>query len=265
MKTVIAIIAAITLTALAAAGQTFRFPVIPQEIRTPEARATWLTLHFWDHFDFTADPQLDSAAVTEQAFVDFISLLPMSTDRGKAMDSFIRKAAGNEKMFIRLMELADKYLYEPASPVHDDGMYMELLEKAARKAPKSERKRLRWQMEKLKMNAVGKRAQDFEYMDGTTKKTLRRTEGEYILVFFHDPYCRDCRRMKNELDASEAIRSMTENGRMKIIAVSIEDEDNLLYYSGLYDLRTFPALYLLDAKKRVLLKNASVAEVENLL
>ncbi len=277
MKKVATILIAMTLTALTAAAhpnaaqtrptrpaaQPHPFPEIPTTLKTPQERATWLTLHFWDGFDFGADHRQGSAA--EQAFVDFISVLPMSSERRKAMDTFMKKAARNPELLRYFMELADKYLYEPMSPMRDDALYMEFLKNAARKAPKAEKRRLRWQMERLKMNAVGKKAQDFEYMDGTAAKTLMKTEGEYIMIFFHDPYCRDCRRMKNELANSAQVREMTENGRMKIISISIEDEDKMLYYSNLYDLRTFPALYLLDTKKRVLLKNASVKDVENIL
>ncbi len=243
------------------------FPEIPETLRTPEERATYLSLHFWDTFDFTADPAAPGTVPRdgiEQAFVDFISVLPMSSERHKALASFMRASARNPELFRYFMELADKYLYEPASPMHDDEMYMYILNAAVKsRAPKAEKVRPRWQLAKMKMNAVGKKAEDFEYMDGDAAKTLRKTEGEYVLVFFHDPECRDCRFMKVQLDASEEIQEMVADGRMKIVSVGIDNEDKMLYYSELYDLRAFPALYLLDARKRVLLKNASVAEVEN--
>ncbi len=253
------------LVAVSAAGQAFRLPEIPSGLESPGERATFLSLHYWDHFDFGDEGLIDNMEVSEQAFVDFLSVMPMSEKPEEAMETFVGKAASGKGMLGYFIGLADKYLYEPASPMRDDGLYVMFLQVLVgnRNVPKAEKAGPRWRLERMMMNSVGRKARDFEYeTDGGMKMKLSKTKGEYVLVYFHDPECRDCRRMKDALDKSEIIVSMVGSGRMKIIPVSIDDEDKMLYFNELYDLRSFPSLYLLDVRRRVLLKNASVAEVE---
>ena len=53
--------------------KTFRLPDVPDTLTAPEDRAAYLSLHYWDHFDFADTSLISRPEITEQAFVDFAS------------------------------------------------------------------------------------------------------------------------------------------------------------------------------------------------
>lgn len=61
----------------------FRLPDVPVTLTAPEDRAAYLSLHYWDHFDFADTSLISRPEITEQAFVDFLGILPY-TDRAQA-------------------------------------------------------------------------------------------------------------------------------------------------------------------------------------
>lgn len=105
-----------------------------------------------------------------------------------------------------------------------------------------------------------------------------------MLVYFNDPDCEDCRRVKELLSLSPVVNGLLESGRLKLLSVCVEgktpawekadflkswidgyDEGQRLTREQVYDLKAIPALYLLDAEKRVILKDASFEQVEERL
>ena len=70
-----------------AAPVPFRLPDIPAVLTAPEDRAAYLSVHYWDHFDFKDPSLIERAEVTEQAFVDFISILPYAGNAPAAVDT----------------------------------------------------------------------------------------------------------------------------------------------------------------------------------
>lgn len=56
---------------------------VPVTLTAPEDRAAYLSLHYWDHFDFADTSLISRPEITEQAFVDFLGILPY-TDRAQA-------------------------------------------------------------------------------------------------------------------------------------------------------------------------------------
>lgn len=54
----------------------FRLPDVPVTLTAPEDRAAYLSLHYWDHFDFADTSLISRPEITEQAFVDFLGILP---------------------------------------------------------------------------------------------------------------------------------------------------------------------------------------------
>src|SRR5690554_6904984 len=54
---------------------TFVLPTIPGSITQPAERATYLSLHYWDRFDFGDRSLIERPEITEQAFVDYINIL----------------------------------------------------------------------------------------------------------------------------------------------------------------------------------------------
>ena len=127
----------------------------------------------------------------------------------------------------------------------------------------------------------GGRAADFGLLDRDGRKRRRsHLEAEYTLLYFYDPTCDECERVKARLVSSPAIRAMVRSGRLAVLSVSVADGEawreevvpqgwtdgcdvaERLTRDGIYDLKAMPTLYLLDRGKRVLLKDASVDRIE---
>lgn len=78
----------------------FRLPDVPVTLTAPEDRADYLSLHYWDHFDFADTSLISRPEITEQAFVDFISVLPYSSKAQTAVDTlFCRALVSNEMLY----------------------------------------------------------------------------------------------------------------------------------------------------------------------
>lgn len=108
----------------------FNLPDIPVVLNTVSQRADYMVKHYWDRFDFTDTTYVSQIDVAEQAWVDYCDLLehvPLS-DAQTAIKETIGRAGKNKKMLDFFAELADKYLYDPNSPMRNEELYIPVLE-----------------------------------------------------------------------------------------------------------------------------------------
>jgi hypothetical protein len=162
-------------------------------------------------------------------------------------------------------------------------MVNELLEQPKLSLAQSER--LRYLREIALKNRVGRAATDFVFVQRNGKRmSLKEVKADYVLLYLNDPECSACKQIKEALENSEIICRWKNSGRMKVVSVCIEgkttgwqnipapegwvdgcDVDRRLLEDDLYDLRNLPAIYLLDANKKIMLKNATVQRLEQVL
>ena len=265
----------------------FRLPDVPVTLTAPEDRAAYLSLHYWDHFDFADTSLISRPEITEQAFVDFISILPHTPKAQESVDTLFRRALVGRKMLYHFISLGDKYLYEPNSPMHDEDLYILFLRALVNHPGLEETDRIRPRhlLEMALKNRSGDVAADFTVVcrDGSSRR-LSDIKAGYVLVYFNDPDCEDCRRVKELLSQSPVVNGLLESGRLKLLSVCVEgktpawekaefpagwidgyDAGQRLTREQVYDLKAMPTLYLLDAEKRVILKDASFGQVEERL
>lgn len=260
-------------------GERLQLPSIPATLNAPEQQAEYLVMHYWDNYDFADTTLMRNADYTEQAFVDFIYLLPNAPQRvvRGAMETLLRRAATTPAMFDHFTELAESYLYDPNSPMRNEDLYIPVLETiiALPSVDSLLKIRPRHQLTTALKNRPGMQAADFSY---TTERTeggtaSRRTarlsdiKADYTLLFFYDPDCPDCKRIKQFIASSEVFVYLTGGVGNKWLTVLAlyPDKGQLLRNKELYDLRAIPTLYLLDSNKRVLLKDAPVERIEQYL
>ncbi len=264
-----------------------RLPEIPDSLTTSEDRTAYLSLHYWDNFDFADTALISRPEITEQAFVDFISILPYTDRAAAAVDTLFRRALSRRDMFYHFISLADKYLYESYSPMRNDDLYILVLQALVENPllEEADKARPKYLLDMAQKNRPGNAAADFEVLcrDGE-RLMMSEIEAENLLVFFNDPDCSDCRRVKDRLASSLVVSEMMSSGRLKILSVCVEgsssawemasfpsvwidgcDDGKRLVLDGLYDLKVMPVLYLLDSEKRVLLKDVSVDDIETWL
>jgi hypothetical protein len=267
---------------------TFVLPALPETLTDPPARANYLVTHYWDHFDFSDTVLIHLPAVSEQAFVDYIDVLPYS-DKAVAIQSIQTTLASAEKektgkMYAYFLGLADKYLYDSNSPFHNDEFYIPVAEYilSDKRTAKMEKVRPSYRLSLMKKNKTGEIAADFAYTLPSGKiNHLYDIKTNYTILLFYDPECHLCEELITSLKLSSIIQSIHRKGELEVLAVYPGDEGAAWKKRGktipenwingqntsikkdeLYDLKTIPTLYLLDKDKKVLLKDINFNTLE---
>ena len=270
---------------------TFVLPTIPNILTEPEARASYLVEHYWDYTNFADTNYIHHPDIVEQAWVNYIDLMklvPYSTAESSLTNMFNDKGK-HKKCYLYLMELAEKYLYEPNSPMRNEELYIPTLKAILNShvLDESEKIRPRNRLELALRNRQGTPATDFSYTLASGKQgTLYTLEAPYILLYINNPGCHACEETLNELRNNTTITQMVANGQMTILSlypdedlnewkkylnvfpaewINAYDAKQRLTKQRLYDLKAIPTLYLLGKDKTVLLKDASVSQIAHYL
>lgn len=267
-------------------------PAIAPAALAPEERVEWLRWHYWDNFDF-ADTTFLARADTLQlfeAYARYVQLLFSAPTDGAPMDSLMRRAAVSRPMLDYFAMLADQVLGDPNSPLRNDEFYIPVLRAQLSSPWYDEYERLapEYRLSLASQNRIGEQANDFRYTlaSGATG-TLYGLRAEYVLLFINNPGCPMCREIREAISASPMLTELIEHGRLRVLAlypdenldewrayreqipaswINAYDDGCVLREKGLYDLSAIPSLYLLDAQKRVLVKDATdVALVEEVI
>ena len=146
---------------------TLTLPTIPAMLNTAELRADYLARHYWDNVNFADSNYVHHPEVTEQGWVNFIDILrlvPAST-ADIALKTLLTQAEKEKKCYMYLTSLADKYLYDPNSPMRNEELYISVLD-AMLKSPildDTEKIRPKARRSLAQKNRIGTKALDFTY------------------------------------------------------------------------------------------------------
>lgn len=262
----------------------FTLPAIPAELSRPSERADYLLMHYWDNLDFADTLHIRNHDFMEQTFVNFLSIFPVvSPDSlSKGVEVLMSRAESDTLCYAFLADMAEKYLYDPNSPMLNEAHYLPFVACLSRSVLLDEAVRSRYarQHASCLKNRPGTPAADFAYRtpDGALH-TLYRTSAPQILLFFYDPDCESCHAQMDELSRHPHIARLIAEKQLRVLAV-YADGDRRAWERGrshipsawidayecegkilneeTYVLRAMPTLYLLDADKRVLLKDVQL-------
>ncbi|MCL2501619.1 MAG: DUF5106 domain-containing protein [Bacteroidales bacterium] len=269
----------------------FVLPTIPSMLLVPQERADYLVTHYWNHFDFSDTSLIHLPAYTEQAFRDYIDVLPHAPYASilASVEQTLSKATGNRNMFTHFIELFEKYLYNPNSPLRNEELYALAVEYVINsdQIDDTDKIRLRYQWEQIQKNRQGSVAADFSYsLISGAQERMHRIQADYLLLFLYDPDCHSCGEILQGIHASPVVGEAINRGILKVLAVyvakdierweqyqvvvpktwiSAYDPLQTIEQEKLYDLRALPTMYLLDKQKRVLIKDAIQHQVDQLL
>lgn len=157
----------------------FTLPLIPAMLNTPELRADYLVRHYWDNMDFTDTTYINLPNVTEQAWVDFIDILKIVPDTTAiaAIKQMYKMADQKKVVFFYYTDLAEKYLYDPNSPMRNEEFYIPVLDAMLESKVLNDTEKIlpQGRRELAEQNRIGRPAEDFTYtlLSG---KTVRSTE-----------------------------------------------------------------------------------------
>lgn len=207
-------------------------PALPASLVTPAERAAYVLEHFWDALDFSNPALTADTASMEQNFSNFLSVFPLADASGReaGAEALVKKAsAAGEGPLTLVAFLAEKYLWNPNSPMYSEEHYIPFLkaELAAAATDPAVRERYAWQLETAMKNRPGTRATDFRLVtrDGrrTTLSALCKNVGATILIFY-DPACDNCREILSGLAADRLIAGLAAEGSLSVLAVYAEGD-----------------------------------------
>lgn len=106
----------------------FQLPEVPAVLNTPEARATYVCEHYWDHFDFADTTYIHLPEITGQAIVNFMDLmLRVPKDLAeRSMVVLYQKVAPYSRMSWHFWETMARYWNSVNSPMRNEDMLISL-------------------------------------------------------------------------------------------------------------------------------------------
>lgn len=261
-----------------------QLPQVPDSLRLPGERADFIAAHYWDGVDFRDTLLVRDSEFMERSFVNFAEVLSYAGPSAaeSASRALMNRAERDRESYMILAGLAEKYFFEPNSPMLNEDFYRWFVDAVLESAVADSLERLRYEYHDdiLRRNMKGTEAADFVYKtrEGICS-SLRGTETEGdLLLIFYDPECGHCDGILRVLAEDSMLCRAVETGDLSVLAVYAGGNEELWRVSsrglpdgwtvavesgdierdGRYSLRAMPTLYLLDADKRVKLKDISL-------
>ena len=155
---------------------------------------------FWDDLDFADTVFIVSTDTIHmlRAFDTYIRNFVTESDPSPVAE-LMRKASGSKTMLEYFAMLAERVLHDPNSPLHSDELYIPVLEALVASPWLDEWEKIAPEHD-LRMalqNRVGLPANDFRYTLASGRTgTLYGIRADYTLVFFNNPDCGMCERIR---------------------------------------------------------------------
>lgn len=262
-------------------------PNVPDSLKLPLDRASFLLRHFWDNMDFSDQRYSRDEAFMEQNFVNFLSVMPIADTQSivDAVLNLYKRAEADPMLPAMLDVLAEDYLYGVDSPMRNEDIYMAYLDGRLASASADEAVKLRadYQKAAIMRNRPGSAASDFSVADRKGRE-FKLSESvtsanNHTLLIFYDPDCEDCHLTMRKISHEKQFRALN------IVAVYAGDDverwlddaakmpqdwtvvraTTPIEEEGIFDIPVTPTIYLIDKKMNVILKNAVLEQVEGML
>ena len=274
---------------------------VPTMYADPQERANFAASHFWDRFTdpekaYASDSVTVNGvpvAVVEAQMGLFTSLLCELPEESASQavirlydraDAFERKYP-ESNVFEELGRLLRHYLYDPNSPVRNEDVYFYFVDRLGRSdlIDNGYRMGYEWDARKCNLNRVGTPAADFSFTDTRGRvRTLYGVKAEYTVLIFGNPGCQACQDIMEDMESTPEVAALIDSGRLQVVDVYIDqdiddwkahipeypaswingyDHGYTIRTDILYNVRGIPSIYLLDAEKTVLLKDATPERV----
>ena len=212
-------------------------------------------------------------------------------------DAFERKFP-DSNVFEELNRLTRHYLYDPNSPVRNEDLYFFYVDRLGKSdlIDNGYRMGYEWDARMCSLNRVGTPAADFSFTDTRGRvRTLYGVKAEYTVLIFGNPGCQACQEIMEDMESTPEVSTLIDSGRLQVVDVYIDqeiddwrahvyidqeiddwrahipeyparwingyDHNYAIRMDLIYNVRGIPSIYLLDAEKTVLLKDATPERV----
>lgn len=217
-------------------------------------------------------------------YAQIVSYIPLKSGI-EAQTNFIKKVIVLERecpqntVFEGVVSFVEGAFYGVNSDFRNEELYLPIAEALAEfeHLTPEEREKFAQEAKNCSKNRVGTPAADFNYTTKDGKRSsLYQTNGDFTILFFSNPGCTACKDLIVALEQSLAIGKLLSENRIAIINIFIDEdltewykympiypqkwincynEDLEIRENNTYDVRAIPSIYLLDSKKRVILKD----------
>ena len=283
-------------TAPAPVTRDFPRAEVPKLITEPYERAVWVCEHYWDAFTapdsfYYSDSLTVNGVPLEElekqvgTYATLLQQVPLE-DGVRAMTAFCNRldafqsAHPDANLFPQTVALVSRYFYDPNSPVRSEDLYLPFVRRLAASdhIDPALRGAYAWDSEMCALNRTGTPAADFTFIDTAGRlRSLYSLKAEWTLLIFGNPDCHACTELQEQMDDSPVIPALIAEGRLQVVDIYIDEDIDLwksrrdsypaTWLNGydpafvirtdrIYNVRALPSLYLLDADKTVLLKDA---------
>ena len=265
-------------------NRTFQLPEVPTMLQSVEERLNYVVEHYWDNFDFQDTAYIHLPEVTEQAIANYVDLLGRTTldIASSALQNTLKSAMREPMMLKYLNSQLRRYMTDPNSPIRNEELYEPAAQflSTATSIDETIRIKATRDLKLIKLNRRGSIANNFSYRLPNGKvQALHQVSSPMTLLLFFDPDCHTCSEVIEELKASPILNQ----ANLQIVAIYPEGDADIWrdylpklpqnWINGhdytltvlnreLYNLNAMPTLYLLDAEKRVLVKDGTIREIE---
>ena len=258
--------------------------------------------HYWDGVNFW-DGRLARTTLFEFKLDKYINevMYPHQDSVIKDIDWMLGYASIDEELTkFLLLKFVNRYLNQ--KHMWEDAVFVHLFEKYfANKSytwlTESGRKTITDRAYNLMSNIMGSPAADIQLPDSAGKvMTLYNQPAAFTLVCFWDPLCGHCKEVVPKIDS--LYHAKWKAWGLKVYAVAKETDGNkndwtsfinkyhlqnwtnvyytkaneksrvesgIPSYSQLYDVQTYPTLYLLDKDKKIIAKKLTPEQIDNIL
>jgi len=245
--------------------------------------------HFFDHFNLS-DPALLRTPLYQSKIDEYIEKLTYQhpDSISKTADYLLGKAAHNDETFrYMLVKLTNKY--ETSNIMGMERVFVYLAENyylngKAFWADSSLVAKFDKRVKELKPNLVGNTAPDMILRDTLLRPVhLSAIDSRFIVLYFYDPDCGHCKKSTPKLRNSyERLKQKNVEVLAACTVTDIEKwkayiRDNHLtwinaadpYYQSNfradYDIKTTPAIYVLNKNKEIIAKRIGVEQIEDFI
>ena len=260
---------------------------VPSVISDPAQVNKYVADHFWDGVDFGDSLLMNNIPALNRhysVYLNHIQQCPIEVAEQSVKKFTAAYLKGSKLVKNYLVDLTEKVLHDPNSQDRNEDIYIWVLEMFSADENMDEllREKYKNQLTMSLKNRPGEIATDFSILTSKGKQSrLHTTQGQYTLLFFYDPDCHSCDYALEYIKESSVIDSFSAN-ITKLAVYTGEDAEKWLSTSGkftqewivafnndytierdrLYDRRATPYIFLLDKNKRVLVKDATPADLE---
>jgi len=229
---------------------------------------------------------VDSLKTQFEKYITSLTSVPLKMNKvRKTLKHQLDGAQNDARTYGFLTHLADSLLYRSDSPYRNDALYEMVVrhELSVSYFSEVEKERLRFRLGQILSNRVGCYAKDFSFVtrNGQQRKLSELSKDADWLVIFFDPDCMQCQIFVSSLRSNHIINDRIQRGLLHILAVDTDPDMPLwerikndlpaswmvvrdggaIRDAGLYDLRVYPAVYLLNKHRKVVLKNADLSDL----